>query len=71
MAKEKKLVEAPLEETATPTKPKKAPVRRAWNISNQRLELEIEGTAVVIFPKQTIEIPADFVIPPNIGLVER
>lgn len=69
MAKEKKTEDT----TEKVEKPKevKTPVRRVWNASKQKLELDIEGVAVAILPKQTVEIPVDFVIPPNIGLIER
>ena len=69
MAKEKK-TEGTTEKDVKP-KEVKTPVRRVWNASKQKLELDIEGVAVAILPKQTVEIPVDFVIPPNIGLIER
>lgn len=69
MAKEKK-TEGTTEKVVKP-KAVKTPVRRVWNASKQKLELDIEGVAVAILPKQTVEIPVDFVIPPNIGLIER
>jgi hypothetical protein len=51
--------------------PKKPATRKVWNISNNKIELDINGKAVSIAPKQTIEVPEDFVIPLNIGLIER
>lgn len=61
-----------VETSGTTEEPMEKPItKRVWNISNSKLELEIGGKALSISPRQTVEIPIDFVIPQNIGLVER
>ena len=38
------------------------------NRNNHRIELEIDGKIVVFMPGATVKVPANFVIPQNLGL---
>ena len=45
-----------------------AQIKRVRNRNDYKIELLIDGNVVVFPPKKTVEIPANFDIPINLGL---
>ena len=67
-------VVVPKDEVTKVTEKEVAPtveMKSLRNNSNMKIELVINGKAIVILPKQVVEIPKEIVIPRGVGLVER
>lgn len=47
------------------------PTKKVRNISSGKIELVINGVVVIFMPGVVKEIPADFVVPNNIGLLVK